>query len=482
MSTRQCCRRCFFDRPPYAARLLLGVALALSLGPVVPRGIVLLGGPDRRLGHALQLELEPGRPANPRSLRPHHPKPDDAPIVDATPQFSFPSILLPAPHLRPRPAATRRKIANGGTANVTTSGPVCGALSIGAAAGNGTLQVLSGSLAISGSAYVGDSGAGGLVQSGGVVSVADSAAMFVGYNNGSAGNYNLSGGLLAAGTQWIGYRGEASFTQTGGTNSAANQLVLGWDAPTPVSYTLSNTGLLSAGNEWVGMSGSTNFTQSGGTHSVAGFLFVNAANYGLSAGLLSVGADEYVGFGQSAVFNQSGGTHQVTSGGLNLGLNGTTGTYNLGGGLLVVSQLNPGSGQAVFNFNGGTLQAAGPLATSMPMTLGGSGATLDTAGNSVTLAAQLSGSGCLTEVGGGLLVLSNTNTYTGNTTVTSGTLRFPALANNGSDKVALTTGVGGGFGSMIVPRFRSAAHSAASAPRWRATCSARRPTSPPAST
>ena len=95
---------------------------------------------------------------------------------------------------------------------------------------------------------------------------------------------------MAAGTQWIGYRGAASFTQTGGTNSAANQLVLGWDVPTPVSYTLSNTGLLSAGNEWVGMSGSTNFTQSGGTHSVAGFLFVNAANYGLSAGLLSVAA------------------------------------------------------------------------------------------------------------------------------------------------------------------------------------------------
>ena len=54
-------------------------------------------------------------------------------------------------------------------------------------------------------------------------------------------------------------------------------------------------------------------------------------------------------------------------------------------------------------------------------------------------------------MGGGLLVLSNTNTYTGNTTVTSGTLAVSgALANNGSDKVALTTGVGGGFGSMIV--------------------------------
>ena len=252
--------------------------------------------------------------------------------------------------------------------------------------------------------------------------MASSGALFVGYNGGSAGSYNLDGGLLAAGTQWIGYRGAANFMQTGGTNSAPNQLVLGWDSPTQVSYTLCNTGLLSAGDEWVGMSGSTNFTQSGGTHSVAGFLFVNAATYSLSGGALSVGADEYIGFGQSAVFNQTGGTHQVITGGLNLGLNGTTGTYNLTGGLLVVAQLNPGSGQAVLNFSGGTLQAAGPLATNVPTTLAGSGATLDTAGNTVTLAAGLSGSGCLTEVGGGLLVLSNTNTYTGNTTVTSGTL------------------------------------------------------------
>ena len=80
-----------------------------------------LGG---RLGNVLELELEPGGPADQRYC---------------------PQVVQPIQPIQPTggpPAAgDTAQIANGGTANVTTSGPVCGTLSLGTAAGSGTLQV-----------------------------------------------------------------------------------------------------------------------------------------------------------------------------------------------------------------------------------------------------------------------------------------------------------------------------------------------------
>ena len=59
------------------------------------------------------------------------------------------------------------------------------------------------------------------------------------------------------------------------------------------------------------------------------------------------------------------------------------------------------------------------------MTLSGSGgdATVDTAGYDLTLAGCLSGPGGLVKIGGGTLFLSGSNTYSGSTTITAGTLR-----------------------------------------------------------
>ena len=97
-------------------------------------------------------------------------------------------------------------------------------------------------------------------------------------------------------------------------------------------------------------------------------------------------------------FTQSGGTNNSTSLGT---VNGGNGTYNLNGGLLILSSLNQGSGLAVFNFNGGTLPRQHWISIFLPMTLGGSGATFDTAGNTVTLSGALSGNGSLTKVDSG---------------------------------------------------------------------------------
>ena len=124
--------------------------------------------------------------------------------------------------------------------------------------------------------------------------------------------------------------------------------------------------------------------------------------------------EEYVGNG---VFTQSGGTN--TTNGLVVG----TGTYALNGGLLILSFLGEGSG-AAFNFNGGTLRTNGGFSTTMPMTLGtsGGGASFDTAGFAVTLSGPLSGPGSLTKVDSGTLILTATNTFSGNTLISGGTL------------------------------------------------------------
>ncbi len=379
-------------------------------------------------------------------------------------------------------------IYNGGTATVTQIGEVCNNLSLGGM-GGGTLQVTGGSLSISSSALVGLSGSGGFVQSGGAVSLsnASSGAIYFGYNSGDVGTGNFSGGLLTASNEWIGYQGAANFTQTGGTNSAPNQLVLGWNTASPVSYSLSNSGVLSAGNEWVGVSGSANFTQSGGTHTVASTLFVDSATYSLSAGLFSVGVQEYVGLSQSGTFTQTGGTNSV-AGGLDLGESGgagnytvsgpgllttatevvgysgtgtftqtagtnstgtlslaysagSSGTYNLTGGKLIASQITQGAGAAQVNFSGGTLQAGGTFSSSVPMTLGGEGgggggATVATGGYTMTFSGSLSGPGGLTKTDAGALVLAASNIYSGGTTLDAGAL----VAANGSDGSATGSG------------------------------------------
>ncbi|MGI9177574.1 MAG: beta strand repeat-containing protein, partial [Pirellulales bacterium] len=112
---------------------------------------------------------------------------------------------------------------------------------------------------------------------------------------------------------------------------------------------------------------------------------------------------------------------------------GANNVFNLDGGTLTIGQVittNDGS-TAAFNFNGGTLKAAG--SNTSFLTLGGAsqtanvlagGAVIDTNGSAVTIAQPLldAGGGGLTKTGAGILTLTGANTYSGPTTVTSGSL------------------------------------------------------------
>jgi len=150
----------------------------------------------------------------------------------------------------------------------------------------------------------------------------------------------------------------------------------------------------------------------------------------MTGGSLSVASYEFVGDSGTGVFTQSGGTNSANN--LEIGVSaGSHGTYNLNGGLLLLSSASQGLGTAAFNFNGGTLQAGGAFSTSLPMALGAGGAHINTAGFNVALSNALSGPGGLNKIGSGRLTLSGGNTYSGQTFLTSGTLAINAPPPSG---------------------------------------------------
>ena len=118
------------------------------------------------------------------------------------------------------------------------------------------------------------------------------------------------------------------------------------------------------------------------------------------------------------IFLKEGGSHWT--------LTGTTAavtpwTINQGT-LAISSDANLGAPSGGLAFGGGTLQALASFTSNRTVTLNAGGGTVDTNGNTVTLAGTIGGPGGLTKIGAGTLALSNANTYTGATAVTAGTL------------------------------------------------------------
>ena len=373
-------------------------------------------------------------------------------------------------------------IVNGGTANVTQPGETCGTLLLGSSAGGGTVQMTGGGLSIPLAGHgedVGDSGTGSFTQSGGTNNI--SSLLCVGYNAGSSGTYNLSGsGQVSAPFEYVGYSGTGAFTQSGGTNSITGSLYLAYNPGISSSsgkYSLNGSGRLSASSEYVGYDdGTGSFTQSGGTNIIASALYVSDSVPG-SIGAYSLGGNsqlsassEYVGYAGTGTFTQSGGTNSISDGLYLGGSDCKVATYNLNGGVLILSSLNKNAGTTTFNFNGGTLQAGSGFSTSLPMTLGasGSGASFDTAGFAVTLSGALSGTGILTKVDSGTLILSATNTYTGNTLVSGGTLALGSplalqnstLDSSGSGSLSFASLTAATFGGLTGPGTLNLANSA----------------------
>ncbi|HZZ26377.1 MAG TPA: autotransporter domain-containing protein [Pirellulales bacterium] len=127
--------------------------------------------------------------------------------------------------------------------------------------------------------------------------------------------------------------------------------------------------------------------------------------------------------GATAV-NANGGTLILS------GTNTFTGGTNLntGGTVSVSTDANLGNNGSAVNFLGGTLEVTGTTLTNLDnhtinATAFNGGFQIDDASNNFTVNQSLSGSGALSKSGDGTLVLTGTNTYSGGTNVSDGTLK-----------------------------------------------------------
>ena len=135
----------------------------------------------------------------------------------------------------------------------------------------------------------------------------------------------------------------------------------------------------------------------------------------------------------------------------------TQGTTLSAGTLSVSADANLGAPSAVLDFEGGTLQVTGTgfQSTGRSIVFGAAGGGFDIAdaGNVFTVNQPLGGTGSLTKLGAGTLVLSGANTYSGGTTISAGTLQGDSNSLQGSivDNASLVfdQGSDGTFGGTV---------------------------------
>lgn len=153
--------------------------------------------------------------------------------------------------------------------------------------------------------------------------------------------------------------------------------------------------------------------------------------YNMSGGTFTPNGNVRLGGGGTGTLNQTGGTINAILGVNIARLAGSIGTNNLNGGLLATFNMASSTGtNAVFNFNGGTLQAqfspANPwFSGNIQANVLAGGAIIDSSSNNAVVTTPLlagSPNGGLTKLGSGTLTLSGTNTFTGPITNNAGML------------------------------------------------------------
>lgn len=256
-------------------------------------------------------------------------------------------------------------------------------------------------------------------------------------NVGAAGTYDLNGfqamatNLTGAGHITNNGASAAAFTMNGGTGSFSGVIQDG----------TATTALTIDGNGSLTLIGNNSYT--GGTTIASGTLQVgNGGTTGSIVGdVVDNGAlvfDRSDAVSLNGAISGSGTVSQIGSGTLTLsGINSYTGgTGLLGGVLSVSSEANLGATAGALTFNGGILQVTGTsfIASTRTINWGAAGGGFDIAdpANAFTVSQALSGSGSLTKLGAGTLVLTGTNSYTGGTTIGAGTLQLGNGGTSGS--------------------------------------------------
>jgi autotransporter-associated beta strand protein len=233
---------------------------------------------------------------------------------------------------------------------------------------------------------------GGTVQANNTAVGQFGSSLVVGTVSGSAGDVRMSGsGSVLTTSEQLGLGagagGYAAFSMSGGTADIGSFLVVGYNGD--LSVVNMSGGALSIGNNLMTIA-------AGGTASIAvvtlsGGTFTSTATSGYAP---TIGGT-FVGEFGTGTLNVSGSALLTLSGwGLRMGHNaGASGTVNLLGGTINTVSVSQGSGSALFNFNGGTLQASTANTAFMPNLnsayVYSGGAIIDENGNDITIGQPL---------------------------------------------------------------------------------------------
>lgn len=300
------------------------------------------------------------------------------------------------------------------------------------------------------------SSATGLGGIGGTASLTKSGAgkLTITVNNIYTGPTTINGGTIQVGS--------AGTTGSLGTGPISNNGTLAFNRSDAIAVAndISGSGALQhLGPDALIVTGAN--TYSGTTTITSGTLQVGD---GGATGTLGTGAvtnNGILSFNRSDAItvanaiNGTGALQQSGAGTTTLtGASGYTGATNINAGTLNFTNLsNLGAGTAI-NFAGGTLQyaaSAGNIDLSIrTLTMGAGGGTIDTNGNNVTFANSIgnAGAGGFTKAGAGTLTLNAPINYVGTTSVIGGTV-VPGVANAlGNNTNALNLGLAAGAGTL----------------------------------
>jgi hypothetical protein len=200
-----------------------------------------------------------------------------------------------------------------------------------------------------GDLQLGEQSFGQAIQSSGLVSIAKSSTL--GYEPSGFGTYILSGGSLALSrasnplnpnSEYVGWSGHGSFVQTGGTHTVGfyANLCLGYAQGSTGTYLLQDGQLVlhrspmgvTGVSEYVGHSGAGYFTQTGGSHILRPGAQLQIGNAPESTGIYELRGGSLAGnvtVNPTGTFRQTGGTFQGSESG--------PGTYYLENGLALGS-------------------------------------------------------------------------------------------------------------------------------------------------
>ena len=182
--------------------------------------------------------------------------------------------------------------------------------------------------------------------------------------------------------------------------------------------------------------GTSTWTLTGQVANVGGGIIISGGNLPGTSGTTTIGVGGITITGGGTI---GGGGPPVISPGAP-----AVTPWTIAGGILAISSdANLGNISGTVTFDGGTLQTTAAVTSSRNLSLKAGGGTIDPDGNDVTLSGSISGAGGLAvddSTGKGIVTVQGNNTYSGGTSVSSGTLLANSANSTGSQAVIVANG------------------------------------------